>query len=131
MKKIGHSILLLLLAGACGSAVAVNKCTTPEGKIIFQDAPCSAADKGGRVEIKVSAPNATDANWQNRVNTAIVTSRILVGMTASQAQTSWGAPTSKNKSTSASGSSEQWVYRREGGPDQYVYVANGFVTGTN
>lgn len=112
-------------------ALAINKCTAPDGTVAYQQAPCSNADKGGPVEIRVSTPTGSDPKWQNRVNTAIASSKILVGMTASQAQTSWGAPTSINKSISATGASEQWVYRREGGRDQYVYVGNGFVTAVN
>lgn len=47
MLKTAISIALLL---AAGQAMAVNKCTGPDGKVTFQDAPC--AGKGGAIEVK-------------------------------------------------------------------------------
>lgn len=48
-----------------------------------------------------------------------------IGMTSAEVDNStWGEPTSKNITTTASGTDEQWVYPNY----QYVYIENGVVT---
>ena len=49
--------------------------------------------------------------------------RPSIGMNANQVvkKTSWGAPKSVNRTTTATGSTEQWVY----GPNAYLYFRNG------
>lgn len=48
-----------------------------------------------------------------------------IGMTTSELSAStWGNPKDKNKTTTANGVSEQWVY----GSGRYVYLDNGVVT---
>jgi hypothetical protein len=50
---------------------------------------------------------------------------VRVGMTAAQVRAScWGSPRTINKTTTASGTREQWVY----GGNNYVYLDNGVVT---
>lgn len=50
--------------------------------------------------------------------------RVVVGMTAEQVRQAWGEPQSVNRTQTARGSEEQWVY----GLGYYVYVFNGVVT---
>ena len=48
-----------------------------------------------------------------------------IGMTASEVENSnWGRPNKINKTTTAYGTDEQWVY----GNGQYIYLENGIVT---
>lgn len=48
-----------------------------------------------------------------------------IGMTTDEVNNStWGKPESKNKTTNASGTSEQWVYSNY----RYIYLDNGIVT---
>lgn len=48
-----------------------------------------------------------------------------IGMTAAQVEAScWGKPTRINRTITARGQSEQWVY----GGNQYLYIDNGVVT---
>ncbi|MDO8903976.1 DUF4124 domain-containing protein [Hydrogenophaga sp.] len=54
MLKIAFS---MLLAVAASQAVAVNKCTGPDGKVTFQDAPC--AGKGGAIEVRPASGSTT------------------------------------------------------------------------
>lgn len=49
---------------------------------------------------------------------------IRIGFTARQLVLSWGKPESINRTITASGKHEQWVY----GDGQYVYLTNGTVT---
>lgn len=52
------------LAIGCGSAAAINKCTDPDGSIVFQDAPC--AGKGESIRVRPAAgtgvPGVQDAS---------------------------------------------------------------------
>lgn len=54
---------------------------------------------------------------------AIACRSLWIGMSASQLELSWGWPHRVNRSTTASGTNEQWVYEERG----YVYVDGGFV----
>ena len=54
MRPSTMAMLVLALA-ACGPALAVNKCTAPDGRVTYQDAPCV----GGKTqEVDVSPPVA-------------------------------------------------------------------------
>lgn len=50
---------LFLGTAAClalaAPAWAINKCTGPDGKVSFQDAPCAGAGKGEKVEVRLSS----------------------------------------------------------------------------
>lgn len=47
-------ISMALLAGACSPAWAVNKCTGPDGKVAYQDAPCANTSKATEVNLSGS-----------------------------------------------------------------------------
>ena len=103
---------------------AINKCTAPDGKVSYQEAPCNAAQ--GAAELKVPvAPPANDL--EARFNNAIAVGKIMVGMTASQVRRAWGEPTKINVTLGATGRTEQWVYRGRNYRDDYVYLDNGVV----
>lgn len=62
---------------------------------------------------------------KNKPYTPLDLSRPQVGMTDVEVlSTFWGQPTDINKTTTASGVSEQWVYSN----NRYVYLENGIVT---
>ncbi len=46
-------VVAVVLALSCGPAAAINKCTLPGGKVVFQDAPCST----GKSETVVVKPS--------------------------------------------------------------------------
>lgn len=50
---------LFLGTAAClalaAPAWAINKCTGPDGKVSFQDAPCAGAGKGEKIEVRLSS----------------------------------------------------------------------------
>ena len=58
MKKIAITALLAVLAG---QAWAVNKCTLPDGRITFQDAPCAGSATGEVMTIRPASGYVTAA----------------------------------------------------------------------
>lgn len=54
----------------------------------------------------------------------------VIGMTPEQVktQTNWGTPQAVNRTITARGESEQWVYRGAFGKSQYLYFTNGKLT---
>lgn len=61
--------------------------------------------------------------WTRRTIDAVVAHKVFVGMTEEMVRESWGPPGRVNSTTTATGTSEQWVYG-----DDYVYLVNGRVT---
>lgn len=53
---IKPAIFLTAMLLSAAPAWAINKCTGPDGKTVFQDAPC--AGKGGKIEVKPASGNA-------------------------------------------------------------------------
>lgn len=49
--KVSLMIASALLATVAAPASAINKCTGPDGKVSFQDAPC-AAGTGGHIDVR-------------------------------------------------------------------------------
>lgn len=54
-------IRLILTAAllAASPAWAINKCTGPDGKVVFQDAPC-ADGRGGKIDVKPASGFGSD-----------------------------------------------------------------------
>ncbi|WP_419095634.1 DUF4124 domain-containing protein, partial [Curvibacter soli] len=50
-----HCIAFAVLAVAMAPAFAVNKCKGPDGRVVYQDAPC-ADGQGKKLDIQASAP---------------------------------------------------------------------------
>lgn len=133
MKTIATAALLAALAG---QAWAVNKCTMPDGKVVYQETPCEG--EGKKLDILVAPPAEPSSRIQKDVwheskmrlkkQDAIANKRIFVGMTADDVRASWGAPTKINATINTGGKSEQWVYDKGLAPSQYVYLTNGVVT---
>jgi hypothetical protein len=130
---------LTMFAFTAAPAWAVNKCILPDGKVVFQDAACEG--KGERLRI-LGAGQADPSSlgttyWRReaariqrkeRAETTIAQRQVFVGMSAEEVRSAWGEPNRINSTLNASGKSEQWVYRREQGGDQYVYSRAGVVS---
>lgn len=129
-------ILLGLLMGS--PAWAAIKCKSPEGKTVYQDQPCEGGEKVNLSGAGQADPNSSGATyWQRevvrqergrRVSRATADGKIFIGMTAQEAQNSWGRPTKINQSLGSYGVHEQWVYERGNFRTQYVYLQNGVIT---
>ena len=66
----------------------------------------------------------TAASWQQKAMEWVLSAAVYVGMTTDMVHEAWGYPEEINQTTTAYGTSEQWVY----GNGRYVYVVNGRVT---
>jgi hypothetical protein len=145
--------LLLIVAGQSCLA-GIYKCPV-NGKTVYQDAPCDAAQpQAGKIKVTTpvlgnaapasatSQEQATDTprpsatggvtppptapSRANSMSSSLdsLTASEAIGMSAESALQRFGQPRKINRSTTASGVREQWVYA----DGQYVYVENGRVT---
>jgi hypothetical protein len=133
-----RAIIAAALLLASLDAWAINKCTGPDGSVVFQDAPC--AGKGESVRIMGAGradPDSQGAQYWRReaarqkrsaaIDDAIAQRKVSIGMNSDEVLASWGQPSKINKTVSSSGTAEQWVYNRGGYKSQYVYLENGIV----
>ena len=139
MKKtlVFGSFFLCLCVQSLATAQAF-KCKV-DGKSMYQDSPCAIT--GEQVNLsgagKSNITSTSSLYWKKesarldrkeKVESAIQNRNVFVGMTAEEALQSWGQPTKINQTLSGSGTSEQWVFRRDGYVEgQYVYLTNGVV----
>ena len=113
--------ILPILALAAGPALAqAYKCTDAAGRVAFQEQPCAAAAQ--QVTVKL-APVVEQTPEQKRILRALAVGGVTAGMSAAQVRQVWGSPVRINKTVSAGGVSEQWVY----GNGQYLYLSHGVV----
>ena len=136
MHQIAN-LVLLSLAAACAPAWAINKCTGSDGRVSYQAEPC-AAGAAGSARVDTSGAGQPDPEGAIRARQDVLRARTLdainagkvgVGMSAADVRRAWGAPDKINRTLSASGAEEQWIYRSGRiGYDQYVYLSNGVVT---
>lgn len=121
------------------NAWAINKCTGPDGSIVFQDAPCPGKGEAVRVLGAGQANPTSQASqyWQREiarqkrsaaVNEAIANQKVFIGMETDDVVASWGRPNKINRTITAGKNNEQWVYNRGQASTQYVYMENGVVT---
>lgn len=137
-KRLHALTCCVICAAASTTALAINKCKTPDGKVLYQDASCEGGEKvnlSGAGQPDAASPatahlrkEAKRLERDERVADAVSRSRVFIGMTEDEVRHSWGAPTKINRSVRASGTSEQWVYDRGNFRAQYVYVDDGVVT---
>ena len=59
-----QQVLIACLVLLSGHAWAINKCTGPDGKMVFQDMPC--AGKGERIDVRPASGNAPAVGVQSR-----------------------------------------------------------------
>jgi len=130
-------IFAALAVALAGPVWAINKCTGPDGRPVFQDAPCTAG-KGEALNVRPASGHgatttAADAQYatekikrDNEISEAIRLNRPLVGMTMAQLNQAMGAPTKINASNVDGVAHDQLIYER---PNEtwYVYPRNGIV----
>lgn len=87
---------------------------------IVSEAPC----KTSRAKVRRSMER--HPGWDGSVISAVVCGRVQIGMTKEQALAGWGRPREINRTTSAYGTREQWVYGRFGGG--YLYFEDDRLT---
>jgi Domain of unknown function (DUF4124) len=121
---------LALALAATAPAHAVNKCTGPDGKVVYQATPCAGAADAAKVNLsgagQANLNSPVSTYW--RIEAAIQNRQVMVGMTAAQAARAWGQPGRVNTTVTASGAREQWVYGNGRQGRQYIYVDDGVVS---
>ena len=93
-------------------------------------------NKGKVVELPLRLPKSDPLEWKKRAHDclarthspkiaeAISSEVVLIGMSTSEALSSWGVPQKNNRTVSANVTHEQWVYPG----DKYLYFENGHMT---
>ena len=126
IRSIPMAVGICCLVAGLPPAWAVQKCVGQDGKVSYQEAPCASTAKSAEAVKLDPVPPTTPLD--SKINAAIATSSIVVGMTAAQVRRSWGSPSKINRTVGSYGANEQWVYQRENYQAQYVYLENGVVT---
>lgn len=109
-----HAALIALACAAAAPAWAVNKCTV-NGKVVYQDAPCSTQSQKAE-PMKV---------WDSRLVDG--GGKVRVGMTEEEVIRAWGKPSHVNTTITAAGTRKQLVYGSSG-ERQYLYLDEGVLT---
>ncbi|MFW1807586.1 DUF4124 domain-containing protein [Acinetobacter ursingii] len=121
-------LLLCFMLFSFPAMAQIYQCKTSTGQV-FQDKPCAGSKElENKVRKAQSEERARKAAYERQQ--AEYESRIepKIGMTSGQAENStWGYPDDVNKTTTASGVHEQWVYRRMY-KSKYLYFQNGILT---
>ena len=116
------TLILPVLALAASPALAqAYKCTDAAGRVAFQEQPCAAGARQATVKL---APVVEQTPEQKRILQAMAVGAVTAGMSAAQVRQVWGPPVRINKTVSAGGVSEQWVYSN----GQYLYLTRGLVS---
>ena len=116
------TLILPVLALAASPALAqAYKCTDAAGRVAFQEQPCAAGTRQATVKL---APVVEQTPEQKRILQAMAVGAVTAGMSAAQVRQVWGSPVRINKTVSAGGVSEQWVYSN----GQYLYLTHGLVS---
>ena len=116
MKPLIAAALACTALQACAQ---VYKCPGPDGAPLYTSTPCAG---GKAVDVRPAArpaaPEIPDTQVWRRARD------LKIGMSPDEAQKVWGRPDRINRSTTAAGTREQWVYgtvhKRE-----YLYFQNG------
>lgn len=135
-KNIFCAGALLLI---CMQALANNKCTGVDGKVVFQDAPCMGKSEvlGNRSPVGQSANgSAPPVDWKAKalesekrlaISAAVERREAVIGMNYEQLQLALGLPNRINTGEYQTGSTQQRIYER-GTLTWYVYTDGRSVT---
>ncbi len=69
-----------------------------------------------------------NSHIEDRVKTAILKGRVMLGMTNDMATASWGDPEDTNRTVGSFGVHEQWIYGNDIEFRKYLYFENGILT---
>lgn len=139
MKLIKHAALAAI-ALAVSPAWAINKCTGPDGSVVFQDAPC--AGKGEALKVSPASGHAAPAaagdsaakaraelaavNRRADIRAAIERREPVIGMTEVELLQAMGQPDRANLANYNGTPHNQLIYER-GARTLYVYTDAGLV----
>lgn len=134
MKAIRLTAAIMVSAAICAPAWAINKCTGPDGKVVYQDAPCqgkgeaiSATPAAGAAQQQAAQGpqnwklKAAQADERVRIRSAVLAGVPALGMTGIELEQALGLPDRINTGEYSSGSTQQRIYEQKGGT-WYVYT---------
>lgn len=127
------SILLGLIASLFliqnSVAAEVYTCTV-NGKTIYQGKPCLGKELNVKVQQSQARIKGQQAAREKERAERDARKDPAIGMSAAAAEkSSWGYPDNVNKTATAFGTNEQWVYRGTGyAKSRYLYFRNGILT---
>jgi hypothetical protein len=136
------TIAFILAMGATHS-YAINKCTSADGAMVFQDAPC-ATGKGERLSVRPASGDSTAeqktaptvGDWKRKsaetdkrlaILSAIERREAAIGMNFEQLEQAMGLPNRINTGEYKTSSTQQRIYER-GATTWYVYTDGALVT---
>ena len=115
----------------------IFKCTSDNGKIVYQDTPC-AGQKGivvdnsqSRKIHQLEEENKKIAEKSSKELDRTLKKGLTIGMTKNEVITSpiWGYPYKGNRTTTGYGTREQWIYKTVIENDYiYLYFENDLLT---
>jgi hypothetical protein len=129
-SSVGCLVVLCLVVALLIISLIVN--APPEDKRTPEQKKAAAekerADKAKADEIfrKTPAGKAckNHLDWDHDICELIAKRNVRIGMTAAQAQASWGKPSDIHRTTTGSSVHEQWVYNMS----SYLYFDDGILT---
>ena len=135
LKKALFAAAITLLSNY---VMAINRCTAVDGKVSFQDAPCTGAGQAisARQPIAPSSVNAAVPDWKLRAAEAdkrlVIVAAIdrrepAIGMNGEQLQQAMGLPNRVNTGEYKTGSTQQRIYE-QANKTWYVYTDGAVVT---
>ena len=113
-------LVLAALCSALPAAAQVYKCKDASGVTVFASQPCGP----GAQSIDVRPASGPQAPEIPRTQIYRRARDLKIGMSADEARKIWGGPRNVNRSTTAAGVREQWVYGY-GYKNEYLYFVNG------
>lgn len=116
MKQI---LVLAVLCSALPATAQVYKCKDASGATTFASQPCGPGAQA--IDVRPAsgpqAPQIPDTQIYRRARD------LKIGMSTDEARKIWGNPKNVNRSTTAAGVREQWVYGY-GYKHEYLYFEN-------
>lgn len=112
------------------AAQGVYKCPGPDGRTVFQQAPCPQGQRvvvreGNVMESQAAANPGLLGSAQRR--SLVERGQLFEGMSGAEVRQVLGVPHALNRSAGSYGTREQWVYRYPDGSARYVYLRDGGV----
>lgn len=122
-----------------GGRYAILRAIQPDGSMVemeYDHRVGRTATADAMVELRTEAESQAEAaaeryrqelrsrGWTAQTVADVLNGRVRIGMTAGMVRESWGNPSHINRTTTALGVREQWVYKGR----SYIYFDNGVVS---
>lgn len=109
---------LLLSVAGLAALIWIFATMSAKGKVLLEE----------QREAEIQAYADANPDVSPVIIDAIRNKNVVIGMTAEQVRLSIGKPTTVNRTVTAAGVREQWVYRSSLYNTRYIYLENGVVT---